>query len=1038
MAARELYCLVNLEDFERYTDGQDLSSIDRWVVAVPGTFTGALRNGSIAGKLHRIGATAQIEYYRVFNPRDNDVFSIFSVSVDAVSITTNLLITLYVSSNPTVELRLLPGGDLQFRSDAVAWTTITTGLVATGNHVIDAISRSEKLFDFVVDGVVFNNGGAHYEMYNILPSDQYWDYVQFTLTGGGEVYLDDLQNRIQNDGFKRPAYTQLGRSSNIFLRVDGYQPVEAENGNIGGNPTTDDPLFDVAWYMSRNLYQRWLNVNDTGLTYPFVYHASWSLLAGVPSRIQPLDTDVANYSVAERRYNADISRQIGSSAYSPNVGAIYGHDLFRIGSTNYILILTTTQIQIFTLPFGGAPVPVATLAITVSAPVNGYGRGREVGGIFYFACVDGINLNYYQFDPTGPAITLVGNIGPATLYTQFVNKHDNRSLLISDDGTTIYVPCLAALATPAVYKSTDSGATFANWATRPNLLVHPGTHILAAGFKYVYDLDSEELLSYDDSTDTFDVLAILTPSFDPVNETYVPLAVTGGGKVFFAILDVISLNILENVLMGLGAVDDDRFQLVNISHEATEAQNHAEFYLTPEGAEEFTAGAFVDFRDGFGNLAFQGVILQPKNTAERARFRLQAAGFGRALQSKVAVKYTDKTTTEIITDILNNLDNVYPGDIDPDVDFTLIYTRKVQGTAAQFFNFARMLERAVVYMEPDGTYNVRRYDRLLDTGIRWDEGHGQVRLIEYHLPDMQVTRSVVVGAHNNVGQVKSTYIGDAVKEVADGVDPVEMNDNNLLNYPETDQIAENLYKIYANENGGRQPHAFIKLRVQNHGFLQPGMLVDFKWDDENVSIPRGLYMVIALDPLELKTNVATLWLTDSILTLGEVLAVQKKAGRDEELLTTYADEDAPDSTAGQPVVQNSVNRLRAGTYVWRTPEAITWDYNSQTAPPNGNVPGIGVAGWRLVPLAAIVPEGARAVHVSIQYQDNPSGPYFFLRKPGGAGLFQVTGGYVSTNNTTYMVDLACGIDENRDIDIYFSQAPNLFTFWQFVVLGWWI
>jgi len=174
-----------------------------------------------------------------------------------------------------------------------------------------------------------------------------------------------------------------------------------------------------------------------------------------------------------------------------------------------------------------------------------------------------------------------------------------------------------------------------------------------------------------------------------------------------------------------------------------------------------------------------------------------------------------------------------------------------------------------------------------------------------------------------------------------------------------------------------------------------------------------------------------------VLTLDEVLSAQKKIGRDDELLTTFADETAPDSVGGAPVAQNSVNRLRAGTYVWRTPEATTWDYFATTLP-SGNVPGLGVAGWRILPLAGIIPEGARAVHIRVEMQENPAGPFFLLRKPGGAGLIQTTWGTAATNNTAYYFDLTCGVDENRDIDAYFSQAPNLYTFWRFVILGWWI
>ena len=500
------------------------------------------------------------------------------------------------------------------------------------------------------------------------------------------------------------------------------------------------------------------------------------------------------------------------------------------------------------------------------------------------------------------------------------------------------------------------------------------------------------------------------------------------------------------LLYGPGSVDDDNFILVNIFHEATEKQNHADFTVEPDVAPVFTPGTRVLFNDGFDRLAFDGFVLVPKNTSARSRYRFQAGGFARSFMSKYKALFTAQTTKQILQTVIGALTYVFDdSSIDPSGDFTTTYTRTFQVPIGQILKFARELERAVVYMEPGGKFHARKYDDLIETGIRWDQDHPQVKLVEFYPSDMLITRSIVTGAVYKTAtgnaQVKRTYIGDAELEASLEPVPIELNDNQMLNDTECLQMATNRFKIYSNWDdvgAARQMLYFVKIRVANHGFLQPGQLIEFGWEDATVSIPRGPFLILGHDTLELKTSVSNMWITNAIVGYDEFVAVQKTIGRDDELVGTFYEGSAADSTgAGTPVKQNSVNQLRAGTYVGRRPEAATWDYFATTLP-SGNVPSLGVSGWRTVPFSTIVPAGARAIHFFVEFSDNPAGHYFWVREPGLTGAFQLTGGYVHSNNTTLYADLTCACNENRDLDVYFDQAPNLFTYWRLTVLGWWI
>jgi len=502
--------------------------------------------------------------------------------------------------------------------------------------------------------------------------------------------------------------------------------------------------------------------------------------------------------------------------------------------------------------------------------------------------------------------------------------------------------------------------------------------------------------------------------------------------VIFTDLEIFQFDIVPNEII-------KRFEFEKW---ATERPASGMMELNPNDLGIIPEGDFIEIYDGFNQLVSKTKIFEPISTSERSDYELQLVDLNYAVYQKSNFDFKSLNTADMAKTIINGLSFLYQdSSIDPDGDFTLAHNRKVQNRTDKYLQYARDLERAVFYTNPVGLANLRRYDRLIDSGVKWHEGNPQVKLVDVRVPDFRITRSEVSGGHNQAGQVRRVYIGDPGLEASEGtVYVTQKNDPKLMNDAECLQMAVNRFNIYTNEGSDLRTPRIITVRVQNQGHVQVGTTVDFAWKDDAVEIPRKDYMVLAYEPWDVRNDINMVVLTDGIVTLKEITTLARSLNTDDDLTGTYYDGDQESSTNSVPKEQNSVSRLRAGTYVQRLPVPTQYDYykiagGATVALP---VPNGEPNTWNPIDLSGIVPVGARAVNLKVLIRDNQAGNFMLFGRNGDNNLVSSSIIYSNPSNNFNSQELTVPLDDNRFIEWYSNTTLIAWTEYFIVVIGWWI
>jgi hypothetical protein len=476
---------------------------------------------------------------------------------------------------------------------------------------------------------------------------------------------------------------------------------------------------------------------------------------------------------------------------------------------------------------------------------------------------------------------------------------------------------------------------------------------------------------------------------------------------------------------------DEDFSAVELEKSASQIPTTAKVSVNPDTAELLADGSFVEMYDGFENLMFIGKIVNPISINEQKIVQINLVGTDYDLYRKIPLDAKVVTSKSILQTLIDGCDFIYQNvSIDSNGDFTTTYNRKINTPLDKLVYFMRILERALFYTEPDGKITCLKYTRAVSTGIFWSHRTPDIYVKSYQEVDLQITRTEVSGGTNLAGQVRRIFIGDTTYETQFGIFAIQYNDPAIMNDPECLQYATNLFGIAANNiGGGRRGTKIIRLLTKNQGYLQPGMTIKFIWNDNVYSIPYGTYTIMELTPYKADLDICEIVLTDGILTTKEFQSLARSGKRDDELTGTYYDADKVSAATSTPVTQNAVSRLRAGTYIWRVPEPLAFDFTKTALP-------VGAGAWATLDLAAIIPEGVRSVHIRTQYKSSSSASYFLYRKFGNTGNIQGVGDSVDNTGKDHEGFSVVGVSEDRKIDVYSSITQANWTTWNMVIVGW--
>jgi hypothetical protein len=92
--------------------------------------------------------------------------------------------------------------------------------------------------------------------------------------------------------------------------------------------------------------------------------------------------------------------------------------------------------------------------------------------------------------------------------------------------------------------------------------------------------------------------------------------------------------------------------------------------------------------------------------------------------------------------------------------------------------------------------------------------------------------------------------------------------------------------------------------------------------------------------------------------------------------------------------------------------------------------------WHELDLSGIVPEGAKAVSISLYIVDNLAGQIVRFRRAGNVNIFAITGTATQVAYVPIFTHCICAVDENRKIEYYCSNTS--FTGIQITINGWWL
>jgi len=424
--------------------------------------------------------------------------------------------------------------------------------------------------------------------------------------------------------------------------------------------------------------------------------------------------------------------------------------------------------------------------------------------------------------------------------------------------------------------------------------------------KPIFDGNDNELLLYTEGKESFFTLEKITiPDgwFSNLFPDYSFLVSLGAFNLYY-----------DRVL------DETKTNAILIAHVTKHAKGspaNLELSILPRDSDKFPPGAFIDLYDGLGNLSYRGRVQYPQDLEKQRRTKITVPGLDLEFYTKFFLNLNTKTTTAtylktLIDEKLKFI--AYTSNSIRDGDFTLQYKRKIQEPFQKFVNTVRELELMATYTDPTPILYARPRDDLIYSGRIWDNDNPRIKMIRPEILEQDITRSEVVGASNNLGQVRKEYKGDPDKEVKNRPVRITKSDKNILNFTECEQYALNRFKIYANTDnppGNTNLIYIVKIRTEFMGYVQVGETVYFSWDDGFYFIPPGFYTIMSLDKWELKRDINEIVLVNNIVTPKELKSVNRSRNTDEDLQSTFTDGEAEPTADGIEMDQQPVNDIIA-------------------------------------------------------------------------------------------------------------------------------
>lgn len=209
------------------------------------------------------------------------------------------------------------------------------------------------------------------------------------------------------------------------------------------------------------------------------------------------------------------------------------------------------------------------------------------------------------------------------------------------------------------------------------------------------------------------------------------------------------------------------------------------------------------------------------------------------------------------------------------------YSYELKRPPEALIDLIRLLERQVIYTEPDGKYWSKDYDGLTDTGLNWNiESDGDLVLIDlpisqddirpgYFVIDPGITRINGRGAAG----ITDTYPDDdpSSEELSIGRrNSREIRHIFIQAATELGQLTENTYDILY---GVTQ---FVGLQAEGKGRLQPGQYIDLQHSGD-ISITEFEAMIVYFERDPFNDVYNLMILSDNILYLEEFISYLDKS-----------------------------------------------------------------------------------------------------------------------------------------------------------------
>lgn len=691
-----------------------------------------------------------------------------------------------------------------------------------------------------------------------------------------------------------------------------------------------------------------------------------------------------------------------------------------------------------------------TMDTTASVTLYQVDFGVADGTDFYYIADynDGVTYNsearFWKYDNTGPSISAVSNFQSLGTYKS-VSATSGTVLVFprvfaTDDRTYFYTALTKITAGPTattwLLKSDDSGATWEEVeATEYQFL--PDSYFLGNGIK-------DKRWSYITSLNIFPIRYLdsnIKRNFVQVNslqnvvddeDSYVfGMSSTG---ILFTLADDGRYYTRVYEYQDLS----EKITATKIRYWGTERFPDVSFYVQPADIGYFEENDIIELYDDNNVLAIRARVKGPKNTTsgDRSIYWVYAEGVQREVTETYGKEYASGTSQAKGQDAVDTATWLYrDSSITPHTGGSPIsWVYKNSKGRDALFNLIRELEKALVYYEPDGKTWMANIASPQSSGLTWSEATSGLYVKNYWANKTNgVTRSEVIGCYNTSGQARKVYVGDAAAEVTNGKVLIQRKDPNLNNHTEVNQLATNRYTLY----GGTV--RVVELVASGKGFIQPGETITFSWADNRITIASGTFYIMYTE-YDIKSDINTIWLVDTILTAEEIDGLKTIRGVDADIQATYYDDTVESSADGTVLKQNPIAAIKGyGTGVWLTPEPSAVHFTQAQL----HTLIAAVDTWYDLDLSkqgdgvtALLPKEARIAHLHVTYNDNIRGGYVRVRKKGQANAIQKDELIVLVPNSEDYKNLEVGVDDDLTCQILANPRPtNWITLT--ITVTWW-